>query len=229
MSAPEQLPLALKLRAGSSLESFIPEGNELLLAALNRLENGGSEQLFIWGEQGSGRSHLLEAKVRQAGAGGFYLPAAQLDGLSAAVLEGLEQFDLVAVDDIDYLAGRPDWEAALFHLYNRVRDAGKSVLFSASAPPGHCGFTLPDLASRLAAGPVWRVLPLAEDGLMALVRQLGRASGLEVGDDVARYLISRGTRSAAAVVGLMERLDRHAMARQRRLTIPFVRSLHPGP
>jgi len=195
MSAPEQLPLALKLRAGSSLESFIPEGNELLLAALNRLDSGGSEQLFI----------------------------------SAAVLEGLEQFDLVAVDDIDYLAGRPDWEAALFHLYNRVRDAGKSVLFSASAPPGHCGFTLPDLASRLAAGPVWRVRPLAEDGLMALVRQLGRASGLEVGDDVARYLISRGTRSAAAVVGLMERLDRHAMARQRRLTIPFVRSLHPGP
>ncbi len=228
MSAPEQLPLALKLRAGSSLESFIPTGNELLLATLNGLGTGDCEQLFIWGEQGSGRSHLLEAKVRQAGAGGFYLPAAQLDGLSPAVLEGLEQFDLVAVDDIDSLAGRPDWEAALFHLYNRVRDAGKSALFSASAPPAHCGFVLPDLISRLAAGPVWRVLSLSEDGLMALMRQLGRASGLEVGDDVSRYLISRGTRSATAVVGLMEQLDRHAMARQRRLTVPFVRSLYPG-
>lgn len=228
MSAPEQLPLALKLRAGSSLESFVPEGNELLLATLNRLGNGDSEQLFIWGEQGSGRSHLLEAKVREAGAAGFYLPASQLDGLSPAVLEGLEQFDLVAVDDVDHLAGRPDWEAALFHLYNRVRDAGKSALFSASAPPGHCGFALPDLMSRLAAGPVWKVLPLSEDGLMVLMRQLGRTVGLEVGDEVARYLASRGTRSAAAVVGLMEQLDRHAMARQRRLTIPFVRSLYPG-
>ena len=49
-----------------------------------------------------------------------------------------------------------------------------------------------------------------------------------MGDEVARYLISRGTRSAEAVVGLMEQLDRHAMARQRRLTIPFVRSLYPG-
>lgn len=228
MTVPEQLPLALKLRAGSSLESFIPEGNELLLAALNRLGKGDGEQLFIWGEQGSGRSHLLEAKVREAGAGGFYLPASQLAGLSPAVLEGLEQFDLVAVDDIDRLAGRPDWEAGLFHLYNRIRDAGRSALFSASVPPGHCGFALPDLVSRLAAGPVWRVLPLSDDGLMALMRQLGRVSGLEVGDDVARYLISRGTRSAAGVVGLMEQLDRHAMARQRRLTIPFVRSLYPG-
>lgn len=226
MTMPEQLPLALKLRAGSSLESFVADGNELLLAALKRLGKG--DQLFIWGEPGSGRSHLLEAKVREAGAAGFYLPAAQLDGLSAAVLEGLEQYDLVAVDDIDRLAGRPDWEAALFHLYNRVRDAGKCALFSASAPPGHCGFALPDLSSRLAAGPVWRALPLSEDGLMALIQQLGRASGLEVGDEVARYLISRGTRSSAAVVGLMEQLDRQAMARQRRLTIPFVRSLYPG-
>lgn len=228
MIAPEQLPLALKLRAGSSLESFIAEGNELLLAAMNRLGEGAGEQLFIWGDHGSGRSHLLEARVRQAGTAGFYLPASQLDGLSPEMLEGLEQFDLLAVDDIDCLAGRVEWETALFHLYNRVRDAGKSALFSASAAPGHCGFTLPDLVSRLAAGPVWKVQPLSEDGLMALMRQLGRAAGLEVGDEVARYLLSRGTRSAGAVVGLMEQLDRHAMARQRRLTIPFVRSLYPG-
>ncbi|MCC1495662.1 DnaA regulatory inactivator Hda [Alcanivorax sp. 1008] len=225
MIAPAQLPLALKLRAGSSLSSFITGDNTLLLAALDELGCTESGQLYLWGESGSGRSHLLEGKVREAGGAGCFLAAQELVSLAPDVLEGLEQFRVLAIDDIDLLAGRADWEAALFHLYNRLREAGGSLLVSARQPPGESGFQLADLTSRLAAGPVWRVVPLADEGLLELVRQRGRGAGLEVSDDVARYLLARSTRSAAAIAALLAQLDQLAMAHQRRLTIPFIRSL----
>ncbi|MEE4249317.1 MAG: DnaA regulatory inactivator Hda [Alcanivoracaceae bacterium] len=225
MIAPSQLPLALKLRAASSLSSFIAGENAMLLAAVQALGHAEPGQLYLWGESGSGRSHLLEGKVRQAGDQGCLLAAAELLALTPDVLEGLEQFRLLAIDDVDRLAGEPDWERALFHLYNRLRDAGGSLLVSARQPPGNCGFQLADLASRLAAGPIWRVVPLTEEGLLELVRQRGRAVGLEVSDDVARYLLARSTRSAAAVTALLGQLDGLAMVHQRRLTIPFIRSL----
>lgn len=225
MMLPAQLPLALKLRAASSLSSFIPGENTLLLAALSALGKAEPGQLYLWGESGAGRSHLLEGKIRDAGGEGCFLAAAELVALTPDALEGLEQFRLLAIDDIDLLAGRPDWEAALFHLYNRLRDAGGSLLVSARQPPADCRFQLADLASRLGAGPVWRVLPLTDEGLLELVCQRGRAVGLQVSDEVARYLLARSTRSAAALTALLEQLDRLAMAHQRRLTIPFIRSL----
>ena len=78
MMLPAQLPLALKLRAASSLSSFIPGENTLLLAALSALGRAEPGQLYLWGESGAGRSHLLEGKIRDAGSEGCFLAAAGL-------------------------------------------------------------------------------------------------------------------------------------------------------
>jgi DnaA-homolog protein len=225
MTVSTQLPLALKLRSGSSLESFVAGNNQHLVTQLSVLGQDEPGQLYIWGEEGSGRSHLLEAKVKADGARACFLSATELAGLSPGVLEGLERFALVAIDDIDHLAGQRDWEEALFHLYNRLRQAGSSMLFSAATAPTGAKFELPDLSSRLAAGPVWQLLSLDEAGLEALLQRRGSALGVDISEDVARYLVARTPRTATAVTALLDELDRQAMARQRRLTIPFIRSL----
>lgn len=224
MTVPEQLPLALRLRPASSLDSFVAGDNAALLAALSTAPLSPGPW-FLWGEPGVGRTHLLEGCVRAHAAAACLLPASELAGLSPAVLDGLEQYPVLAIDDIDVLAGQRQWEEGLFHLYNRQREAGGALLFSAAAPPAECGFGLPDLVSRLAAGGVWRVRPLEDAGLVALVQGRGQAMGLEVSDEVARYLVSRSTRSAPALVALLEQLDRLALSRQRRLTVPFIRGL----
>jgi DnaA family protein len=219
-----QLPLALRLRPSSTFASFVAGGNGLLLADLMHLSEAAQGQIYLWGSAGSGRTHLLEACVHHRPVESCFLAATELVSLDPAVLQGLEQYRLVVIDDVDTLRGEPLWEEALFHLYNRLQAAGGAVVYSAATPPAEAGFRLPDLSSRLAAGPVYRLQALDDDGLIALLQGRSRALGLEMPLDVARYLLTRSSRSTTALVEVLDRLDRQAMVLQRRLTIPFVRS-----
>jgi DnaA family protein len=223
-----QLPLALRLRERRDFSTFIARGNEPLVGQLQMLAQGGEHQLFLRGEAGSGRTHLLEATVQRVldhGGGACLLPAQELLGLSPAVLEGLEGQSLVALDDMDALAGREDWEEALFHLYNRCRATGCAWLVAASDAPRHLGLMLPDLATRLAAGGVYRVHPLDEPGLLSLLQQRARERGLVLESEVAEYIIRRHDRSPVRLCETLDQLDREALARKRRLTVPLVREV----
>ncbi|EKF74979.1 hypothetical protein A11A3_05981 [Alcanivorax hongdengensis A-11-3] len=223
---PSQLPLALQLREGHELGNFLAGGNGAALAGVREVVAGDDRQAFIWGAAGEGKSHLLEGAVREAqqrGEDACLLPAEEIKPLVPAVLESMEQFDLLALDDCQLFAGDAGWEEALFHLYNRLMARGGRLLVSADASPGALGLLLPDLATRLAAGPVYRLQPLDEQALQALLMDRARARGLRLEKEVAHYIILRSERSAGALVQLLEQLDRLAMAQQRSLTIPFVK------
>lgn len=221
-----QLPLALRLREGFDLDSL--HGAEQLVAAVQALVSGDLNQLYVHGDTGSGRTHLLSAAVREAERRGLtacLLPGEELGQLPPEVLEDFEHFSLIAIDNIDQLAGQRDWEEALFHLYNRCRDTDAVCLFAAGSAPAAAGFSLADLASRLAAGPVYRLPVLTEADLVVLLCQRAARRGLALNEDVAGYIVLRGERTPAALLGLLDTLDEHALVRQRRLTIPFVKEV----
>lgn len=223
-----QLPLALELREGHDLDNFHVGPNGLALASVAAVAEGHERQVFVWSGTGQGRSHLLEGAVRRAqrqDRDACLLPASELLPLVPEVLESMEQFALLAVDDVDRFAGHPVWEEALFHLYNRVMARGGSLLFSAAAAPGALGWRLPDLATRLAAGPVFRLQPQEEDDLAALLAARAGERGLKINLDVARYMVMRSERSPAALMARLSELDRIALARQRALTIPFLKDV----
>lgn len=221
-----QLPLALRLRDGLTLETFVAGPNQAALATLLPLLAGEAGQLYLYSDPGLGRTHLLTAAVvqaEQAGLRAALLPGRELAALPPALLEDFDHFDLLALDDLDLLAGRPEWEEALFHLYNRCRDRGAAMLFAAAGAPAAAGFALPDLRSRLAAGPVFRLQPLTDDELIELLRGRAARRGLTLADEVAGFIVHRGARTPSALLALLDRLDEHALARQRRLTIPLVK------
>ncbi|ASK34425.1 DnaA regulatory inactivator Hda [Alcanivorax sp. N3-2A] len=223
-----QLPLALELREGHDLDNFHAGPNGLALATVQAAAEGEERQALIWAQPGQGRSHLLEGAVRRARARGrqaCLLPASELLPLVPQVLESMEQFDLLALDDVDRFAGQRAWEEALFHLYNRVMARAGALLFSASAAPGALGWSLPDLATRLAAGPVIRLQPLSEDDLAALLAERAHERGLKLNGEVARYMVMRSERTPAALLARLATLDRIALARQRALTIPFIKDV----
>ncbi|GAA5128244.1 DnaA regulatory inactivator Hda [Alloalcanivorax gelatiniphagus] len=223
-----QLPLALELREGHTLENFHAGPNGAALATVAAAADGDERQVFVWGGAGQGRSHLLEGAVRRAqeqGRDACLLPAGELLPLVPEVLESMEQFQLLALDDVDRFAGHGHWEEALFHLYNRVMAGGGSLLFSAGAAPGAAPWLLPDLATRLAAGPVFRLQPLSEESLAALLTERARERGLKLGAEVARFMVMRSERSPALLLERLAVLDRTALARQRAPTIPFIKDV----
>jgi len=218
----QQLPLGIGLRDDATFDNFLPAGNEHVLAALRDTEHSS---FYLWGAAGTGKSHLLQAICHAAvnqQQRAAYLPLDE-PGLMPAMLEGMEQYDWVCLDNLDRIAGDPDWETALFHAYNRIQAAGHHLVITASASPAGLMIQLPDLHSRLSWGPVFQLQPLADQAKRQALQQRASNRGVSLEDEVADYLMKRCPRDMASLFHLLDDLDEASLAAQRRLTIPFVR------
>lgn len=227
---PIQLPLGVRLRDDATFANYYPGANAAALGYVERLceaEAGWAESLiYLWGGAGVGRSHLLQAaclRFEQCGEQAVYLPLAELVEYGPTMLDNLEQCELVCLDDLDAVAGRSDWEEALFHLFNRLRDSGRRLLLAASSSPRELPVKLADLQSRLTLALVFQLQSLSdEDKLRALQLRASRR-GLHLSDEVGRFILTRGERSMSALFELLERLDQASLQAQRKLTIPFLK------
>jgi DnaA regulatory inactivator Hda len=124
-----------------------------------------------------------------------YLPLAEVVEHGTALLDNLEQCELVCLDDLDAVAGNREWEEALFHLFNRLRDSGRRLLLAAATSPRELPMKLPDLHSRLTLALVFQLQSLSdEDKLRALQLRASRR-GLHLSDEVGRFILTRGERS----------------------------------
>lgn len=210
-------------------ETYHEAANGAALAGLRQLvRETGRQALWVHGPTGVGKTHLLQASSAFAGQRGLtsaYLPLAASGELVPGLLAGLEQIDLVALDDIDAIAGHTAWEQALFTLYNELMEQGGRLACSAQLPPSGLAFKLPDLASRLSACVVHRLLPIAERDQGPALQRRAEHRGLELPDETLSYLTRRTPRDFATLCRLLDDLDTEALAAQRRLTVPFVRQV----
>lgn len=225
----QQLALDLKLADFAVFETFYPGPNAAVLAAIKHAATEPARQVaWFWGRSGSGRSHLLQAAVAAAAATDAacaWLPLGEESGIVPGMLEGMGQLDLLCVDDIDTVAGQADWERALFGVFEDLRANNGRLLVTAAAPPADVAFDLPDLASRLASGPIWKLQTLDDEELLTALRLRSEWRGLDLPEETARFLLRRIERSSGAVFALLDRLDQAALSQQRRLTVPFVKSV----
>lgn len=228
MSESTQLPLGVRLRDAATFAAFEPGDNGAALAWLHGRIGAAAERGWLWGPQGSGRSHLLQAACHAAvdqGLRAIYLPAEELVADAPAVLEGLEHCRVVALDDVGELAGNRRAELALFDLCNRLAEQGGMLLATASAAPLSHAWSLADLASRWAAAAVFRLRPLNDATKVSALQRRAKLRGLELPMATARFILSRADRRPEALFELLDELDLASLVAQRRLTVPFVRNL----
>jgi DnaA family protein len=223
-----QIPLPFPL-PHLAFGSFWAGANQSLVDQLQRVAGGAEERaVYVWGAAGSGKSHLLQAACNRAGAvarRAAYVPLALRERLDPSLLEGLDEMHIVCVDDLGHVAGDPSWERALFDLFNRRRDAGRSLVLAAAAAPAALPIALPDLKSRFAWDLVFRIEPLDEAERFAALRHRASQRGMEIPDDVLRFLSRRIARDPHTLFRWLERLDRESLAAQKKLTVPFVKDL----
>lgn len=223
-----QLALAIQLNDEATLADFCWGSNNMLQQQIATTLQGEGERLFtIWGNTGCGKSHLLQAccQAMSANASAIYLPLQILKEWGPSSIEDIDEQTLIAIDDIDTIAQDPAWEEALFHLYNRVRDNGKTILIITSRQsPVSSNILLPDLRSRLAWGLVTQLNELDDDLKIVTLQQHARKRGFELPTSVGQFLINRCARNMHDLHQILNQLDEASLIAQRKITVPFVKS-----
>lgn len=224
-----QLPLGFEPRDVFTFDSFVVGENTIPVGLVKQCALGeGEKQIYIWSAAGCGKSHLLQAACNLAAKNQrtvCYLPAVEMISQSVQSLDEFEQVDCVCLDDVERFAQMPIWEEALFDLINRMRESGSSLLIGASMAPDSLQLGLPDLRSRLAWGPVFQLQSLKDSEKFGALYIRAKQRGLELPQNVAEYLMRHYPRDIFGLFERLDKLDTASMAMQRRLTIPFVKSV----
>lgn len=223
-----QIPLPLTPRRDSRFEDFVSGPNGAIVEALKQMPDEPGSHVFLHGGEGSGKTHLLNAlcyETRERQGRAFYLALKRLPHNAVASLQGLEDLDLVCVDDLHVIAGDTIWEEALFHCFNRIRKAHGRLLISSRLRLSALDIGLPDLASRLAWGLRLPLKPLADEDKLAVIARHSDALGLGLSEEVQQYLLKHHDRSMSALIQTVEKLHQAALTSKRRITIPLAREV----
>jgi DnaA family protein len=197
----KQLALGISPPPHPTLDNFVPGANAELLAQLQQLHSGIAAEriVYVWGEPGSGKSHLLRACAR--------------DGLLIA-------------DDVESLD--EESQIALFNRINEARQSGSALLAAGNAPPAQLPLR-EDLKSRLAWGLVYQVKPLSDAERAVFLRGEAARRGMRVADEVIGYLLARVRRDPPSLLAILDELDRASLERQRQVTLSLVREILNAP
>lgn len=223
-----QLPLGVRLPDRAVFASFLPGRNAEALAHVTRVAGGEvTGATWICGPASAGKTHLLQATCSQAAESRRtgYFPLAELASLGVGVLEGLPELECLCLDDLEAVAGRLEWEKAIFGLLREVEEGGGALVMAARPPPALLAWALPDLGSRCAAGAVLQLRALDEVEQQQALQLRARLRGFELPDETSRWLQRRFPRDMRRLYGLLDTLDEAALAAQRRLTVPFIREV----
>lgn len=226
----QQYSLDVALRPFATFATFVsPDDSELLLL-LKDLAQPRNEprQFFLWGASQTGKSHLLQAICNQladTNQKAFYISLKELENINSKILNDLHQLDVVCIDDVDRVLGNEEWDKALFQLINELRIGNKSLVIAATLNPSDANLSLPDLASRLLWGPVYKLNHLTDQQKETALQLHAKAQGFDISADVCSYLLNRYPRELAKLIELLDLLDEQSLAQQRKVSVPFVKSV----
>lgn len=234
-----QLPqLALNLSADPQqlFSNFLAAENQQLVEHLAQLVSKLSSTtpaefnlVYLWGSQASGKTHLLKAACQAAaslGVSHYYQDLTELSCITNLTqLHNSSLPKLIALDNLEALINNLEFQQAAFHLFNQAQQENCLLLVTATANPANLGLQLADLASRLAWGLTYQLQDLTDENKLAAFSLKAKQRGIEVPQEVTKYLLYHSPRDLRLLLNLLDQLDQASLQAQRRLTLPFVRSI----
>ncbi|MES2831492.1 MAG: DnaA regulatory inactivator Hda [Pseudomonadota bacterium] len=229
----QQLILNLEALKPASLETFVTGRNAEAAALLKTLANAQGTKgvrtlaldqrfVYLWGESGAGKTHLLQA---MAALPGTRLLACKPD-MTEAECDAAFAFDptiqLYLIDDCDRLV--PAAQIAAFGLYNQVREHGAALVACGALPPTQLALR-EDLRTRLGWGLIYHLHELTDDEKIEALGRAAQSRALVLSAGVLPYLITHFQRDMRSLSALLDALDRYSLETQRPITLPLLRSL----
>ncbi len=230
-----QLTLSVQLPDDETFTSYLSEFNHSVVSQLKLFieqsqvnESTQPNSFYLFGLTGVGKSHLLHASsayAAQLQKTSVCLSCAELLLLSVEVLDGLEQIDVICLDDIHLIANNKVWQQAIFDLYNRVLEQNNRLLISGDQSVTQLGLSLPDLISRLSWGLTEQVRPLDDDEKVMALQYRASKRGLTLSNEAASFLLNRLSREMGNLIASLDILDNASIREQRKITIPFIKDV----
>lgn len=213
-----QLLLDLMPASPPSLDNFVPGGNGETLAALTAwlAAEGGESSFLLWGEPGSGKSHLLAASTLP------YRDARQDPDLSGLP----EDLETLAVDHVEALS--EIGQVALFNAFNRIRTRGGKLLTASPCPPVQLELR-EDLRTRLGYGLIYSLSPLSDGEKAAALTHQAAERAIKLPREAVDYLLRHAPRDMRTLSALVVALDRYSLEQKRPITLPLLREVLASP
>lgn len=199
----KQLLLNIQPAPAPTLDNFVPGRNSELLHSLIEAAAGRADAriIYLWGEGGCGKSHLLAATEAQA----------QLHGTPCATADDVHA--LTAADQI-----------TLFNTCNQLRDLGGILLAAGEAPPTQMGLR-EDLATRLSWGLVYQIYPLSDEEKAQALQAHASARGMKLPQEVVTYCLRHLKRDLRSLMATLDALDQWSLTAKKPVTLPLLRQL----
>ena len=228
-SSLSQIPFEFGNVQKNDFTSFVVGKNQALLKFLDIIiKKQENDCIYIWGSQGTGKTHLLQAACKQAdeiNSQVAYIPLKHQEDLSPEILNDLGKLDLICIDDLEFVSGNIEWQQRLTLLFNEVRDNNKSMLISSTISPKNINIELSDLKSRLFWGQVFKINPPDDELKMEILTKKATERSFELSNDVVEFLINRKKRDLKSLIEILDQIDHSSLAAKRKITIPFIKEL----
>ena len=220
-----QIPLDVSLSEYMTFETFYLGPNK---AVVDSLRDEKNQLIWLAGLEGFGKTHLLHAFINShehENKKVLYLPMSESQDFTPDILDNLAQYDLVAIDDIENIIGDMTWEEQLLKFYEDSYSTRNKILITANDTPKGLNFLLPDLSSRFNLALIERLRPMNEDEMIKAILIHSKARGFDLPEDSAKYLINRVPRDVSVLIDMIKLLDYESLSMQRKLTIPFIKTV----
>jgi len=223
----KQIALDMGLASVPSFENFFAGPNEAALRHLEVWAAGAVRSpvpVYLWGEPGSGKTHLLKAvgeTLRSRGARFGWMdaslsePQAFDDEWTAVILDECHLYTAVQ-------------QQSAFNWFVNAISGGdgqpRCVLAAGALPPADLVLR-EDLRTRLGWGHVFELRALSEPERRAVLRLEADARGIFLGDEAIDFMLTRFSRDLSSLMQLLDQLDGYALRTQRAITVPLIRSM----
>ena len=220
----KQLTLDIGLTPGATFQSFVAGPNEAVrqhLAQWLQKQSGLSAvPIYLWGGDGSGKTHLLRAT--QAALLDRGVSVGWLDPTLLDARDFNEDWGAVLLDDVHLY--NADQQHTAFNWFINAQTHQRGVLAAGHWPPSDLELR-DDLRTRLGWGHVFQVQALDESERRAVLRQAADARGVFLGDEVMDFMLTRFSRDLGSLTELLELIDRYALETKRAITIPLIKAM----
>jgi DnaA family protein len=215
INAMRQLLLNLAPQPLQTLKGFVPGRNAELIAVLSDLVKNpprGERFIYLWGESGAGKTHLLKAISPD----GVLIESSANSRLNIE----LSSEKVLAVDNVNFLG--PEGVIDLFNIYNGIRDGDGILVVSGNCPAAQLNLRA-DLVTRLAWGLAFQVHALTDEEKLMALSVHAKERGFDLKAEVGKYLLTHWRRDMPSLFNALETLDQYSLETKRPITIPLLR------